>query len=810
MLPRAFCLICLAPLAHTAFVTQADYDLAKDAGLKTAEVCKDFEVLDAKQKARAKEDLTASSAGNILLTLLQEASDDQALQEVFVQKVQEPAFAAQTAGPLVASFVFMFIYFTCCCWTGCCRYCRCCKRDWQCGCCGKLLFLILLVGIGLALTAVAFLALTGLDAAVEGVESTACTSAQLMNTTLQGQQDPPFLGLLPLLEILQTVSDSLNADSDFINSLKSVLDNTQDISKAVTLATKTKSLLNDMMSNAANQNPKDGDTSLFHECRLCSELSRVLTPAIAALDGSVATALNQAREEVNVQLSGSKLEELQGQFNAMSAPVDEFKTTLKSFLGPLIEEDLLDVAKQQMNTSGRAAATSFALLALLLTFTAILSVLCWFRTRQGNPQAKVHRCACCTWCCGCWYLFMAFFVGGLLNLVVVPLSSFCLILEDLDGELLKDISASANLNFTGASGDMAISLVENCLNPPTEMNPALMDILTTTSSNGSKVTMNQAIVGDVTGQITAQFDAINPSAGTPKLAESEAMELLIATLANMSMDEMMMPVESLASNSDYSAMLDDPKLKYFLLVSTSCLDTDVDGTTFYGIESFVANLSTYGSQSTHTTCAKSVTCNSGDQQIACQAGNRFIALKQTLLTKPIFKCKYFKDSNGQKCDIKNMVETTGGAYTNDCFLADGTLQMMDDEDCTLEEFTALVTSFAEQIDLALKRVDKVTPEALEKISVQMKSLVTEYLLQPVTTIVAGVTCGFMAQQYGNFVDGFCFRGVWGFTAIVASYVAAAVLTLFLVILVYLIWRLSIDSYEAERGMNVGLRQLDRE
>ena len=45
----------------------------------------------------------------------------------------------------------------------------------------------------------------------------------------------------------------------------------------------------------------------------------------------------------------------------------------------------------------------------------------------------------------------------------------------------------------------------------------------------------------------------------------------------------------------------------------------------------------------------------------------------------------------------------------------------------------------------------------------------------------------MASQtrYGNFVDGMCFRGVWGFTAIVASYVAAAVLTVFLVIVVYL-------------------------
>ena len=47
------------------------------------------------------------------------------------------------------------------------------------------------------------------------------------------------------------------------------------------------------------------------------------------------------------------------------------------------------------------------------------------------------------------------------------------------------------------------------------------------------------------------------------------------------------------------------------------------------------------------------------------------------------------------------------------------------------------------------------------------------------------------SRYGNFVDGFCFRGVWGFTAIVASYVAAAVLTLFLVILVHLNCRIGI-------------------
>ncbi|CAL1164700.1 unnamed protein product, partial [Cladocopium goreaui] len=794
---------------HAAFVTQADYDLARDASLKTAEVCEDFEVLDAEQKARAKENLQLSSAGNILRTLLEEAADAEEIAELFIAKAQEPAFAVQIAGPLVASFVLMILYFTCCCWCGCCRYCRCCKRDWQCGRCGKLIFFVLLVGIGLALTVAAFLALTGLDAAVDGVERTACASAQLMNTTLQGgQPDLAFLGLLPILEILQSLSDSLSPDSDFICDLKGVIDNTQDISQAVYLASQTKSLLYDMMTLPANQIPTDsGGDSLLHECKLCSELSSVLGPAIAALDGSVATALKRAREEVNTQLSGSKLQELQANFETMSAPVDQFKVSLKSFLGPLIEEDLLDTVKAQMDTAGRGGAASFAILALLLTACGLLTVFCWCCTTPGNPKARVHRCACCTWCCGCWYLFLAFLVGGLLNLVVVPLSSFCLILEDLDGEILQDISAAANLNLTGAVGNMAISLVENCLNPPpnADVNPVLLDIITTTNSDGTTVSMNEAIVGTVTSQITKQFDAISLDTGGLALADTEELQMLIGTLRNLSMDEMMLPAESLASNSDYTAMLAEERLRNYLITSTSCTDG-----TFYGIDSFVANLSNYGTLETHSSCAKKVTC-SGTQQNACDAANRFIDLKQKLLSVETFKCKYFKDALGQKCDLLSMTyDANTGTYANDCFLADGTLEKLE-EFCTLQEFTSVVTSFATQIDLAMGRVDRVTPAALQKINVQLKSLVNQYLLVPIGRIVDGVTCDFMAKQYGNFVDGMCFRGVWGFTAIVASYVAAAVLTVFLVIVMYLIWRFALDSYEAEMGMSgMGLRAPDRE
>ena len=152
---------------------------------------------------------------------------------------------------------------------------------------------------------------------------------------------------------------------------------------------------------------KGDGTSLKHRCGLCGSLSSALQPAVEALDGSVAEALRAARAEVDQQLSGSVLEELRGSMMSFSQPVSDFKATLHSFLGPFIEEQLLEQVKEQLSTGGRAGATSFAIMALLLNFSAILAVLCWCTSSTGNSKACVHRCACCTWCCGCWYLFLA-------------------------------------------------------------------------------------------------------------------------------------------------------------------------------------------------------------------------------------------------------------------------------------------------------------------------------------------------------------------------------------------------------------------
>ncbi|CAE7545495.1 PSP [Symbiodinium natans] len=126
--------------------------------------------------------------------------------------------------------------------------------------------------------------------------------------------------------------------------LRSILDDTEKISKAVMLASTTMSMLNAMMQSQANQLPKRGSpqneaylsefercsqsgldrtshwprrkevpgadgTSLRHSCGLCEQLAEQLTPAIETLENSLGTALDAARSEVNKQLTGDKLED---------------------------------------------------------------------------------------------------------------------------------------------------------------------------------------------------------------------------------------------------------------------------------------------------------------------------------------------------------------------------------------------------------------------------------------------------------------------------------------------------------------------
>ena len=77
---------------------------------------------------------------------------------------------------------------------------------------------------------------------------------------------------------------------------------------------------------------------------------------------------------------------------------------------------------------------------------------------------------------------------------------------------------------------------------------------------------------------------------------------------------------------------------------------------------------------------------------------------------------------------------SSGAYVNDC-LVNKALETMD-YDCTLEELTRVIGSFSTQLERAILRVDRVTEVVLEKIAVDLKALVEENLLAPISRVVA--------------------------------------------------------------------------
>merc|ERR1712151_543370 len=116
--------------------------------------------------------------------------------------------------------------------------------------------------------------------------------------------------------------------------------------------------------------------------------------------------------------------------------------------------------------------------------------------------------------------------------------------------------------------------------------------------------------------------------------------------------------------------------------------------------------------------------------------------------------------------------------------------------CTLSEFQAYVQSFNSTLEKVLSRVDATVPEVKEIIDVNMRNLVDTFVIDPVTEIVDGVTCGFVAKTYQELIDGLCYQGVVGFNAVTRSYVACASLSFVLLVVMFVLWCRGVNNVNA--------------
>lgn len=416
----------------------------------------------------------------------------------------------------------------------------------------------------LALVIVSSLSTRGYAKATEGFDVTNCAAAKMVNATFQGQADPYFLGLIPVLTIFDELQGSLAAGSTFITSLTGILDNTKEITDAVAVAKANVDLLANMLADSSNIEP----TGTLHECIGCAALSTTLAQVGTALTTGTAQALSSARVEVNNQLSGSSLENLRSSMGIATAPLVELKTTVKNAFEPFVSDTIMEQISDQLAANGTVASVFMIGLALVLAACAMISIIMWMcqeksSSDRGQPvyYKRVHRCACCTWCCGCYYTMLAFFLGGLLTILAVPLSSFCLILEDISSDLLHSIGAPMNLNLTGPEGDMMGSMIDQCIGNATG-NPRLLDLISVPDANGNTVTMYDLLVGQTKDQIASQFDQIGTSMNTggASIATSDDFVLLKNMLSTIALDTMMLPKSSYdwAGDANYQECLQTP------------------------------------------------------------------------------------------------------------------------------------------------------------------------------------------------------------------------------------------------------------
>merc|ERR1719378_170488 len=113
----------------------------------------------------------------------------------------------------------------------------------------------------------------------------------------------------------------------------------------------------------------------------------------------------------------------------------------------------------------------------------------------------------------------------------------------------------------------------------------------------------------------------------------------------------------------------------------------------------------------------------------------------------------------------------------------------------------------------MSRIDTVVPEVKQTISVQLQTLVNTYVTNPVSGMVDGVRCGYLATTYRGMLDGLCHQGVGGFTSVATSYVTCAWLAVALIILMYVIWWNSRNNFyaysvESRRAHAALLSQID--
>mmetsp|Transcript_59417 Transcript_59417/g.138397 ORF Transcript_59417/g.138397 Transcript_59417/m.138397 type:complete len:371 (+) Transcript_59417:134-1246(+) len=175
-----------------------------------------------------------------------------------------------------------------------------------------------------------------------------------------------------------------------------------------------------------------------------------------------------------------------------------------------------------------------------------------------------------------------------------------------------------------------------------------------------------------------------------------------------------------------------------------------------------------------------------------------------------YRCDIFQNELGLGCDVKDMIKV-GDAWMNECVQGTGDEKTMKKKEktCNSQEFAEYIGDWSERLDAILTRMDDSVEKTTTKIVDNLKTLVTDTLIEPVDKIVGKAECSFLKSAYADVITGFCYQGVVGLRYFAQAYICTGTFTLALIIVLYLLWRVAVDNENMQEDAALKQRREER-
>lgn len=666
-------------------------------------------------------------------------------------------------------------------------------------------FVLIAVGIVLA----AFVGMAGHRNLAAGMDGVQCSSSTLLDVALSGTEPSPgedygFAGILGLLQRLDGLLDVLDEDSNFMRGLRRILTDTESLESSVKMLTGTLGLLEETLALPENMKPFN------HICHLCTALDGSIVPMKNKIENSMAKALDSARAEVDKQLTGEGLVELRRDLNEAMEPLIESKDTLRDSIGSFSDGDVSEAIDGIVGLVGLLVLGIFAITIPILCCDGSAVCCAAFKpqTNRGTYSKAPSRCACCGWCLGWPLAFIALFMGGLLMVVMAPVSGICLIMMDVNKENLLDWGPA--LGMSDKSFEDTVNVLEECIGETGQ--GKLMDVIMVDDGDG-KISLRQKLEDETRGKINEQFDKLTEKSNDQKdLTDQKEFKDLLGFLdTDVSMLTTFDPdrVKDFQSKPEFQQFfVTEPTLaKTAFSTSASCLDYTIDkdgplknvaleDPEIVGLKSLQAEFAKKG-LSPVTSCKGGCDCDlMGGNAVLKVAANSIMKMKRDLRQSSKYRCDLFKGPGGFPCDPKDFKKTG-----ERCVLKEGDDLKMETKKitCTYPEFVQYVKDFRKRIDVATKEVQEQSNKMLPTIGQNLKRHVNEELLDEMFLLVDGVNCRFIGDAYWGLVDALCHQAARGMSEMSTAFAVMGGFVLALVILMYITFRRVVDNINISKN-----------